>query len=295
MAFVGIHSAPGGPAQFLLGADRYTPELEARLNAELGLDRSLPEQFGRWVLALGQGELGRSYFYRRPAGDVVGERWTATLLLAGSAFLLSTAAGITLGVLAALKRGWVDRVLSSGAIVFVATPSFWLAIVLIVVFSAWLGILPSSGMFSATGTAELPERLRHLALPLVAVAAPHAAALALYTRASVAGALVSEYARTARAKGAGPGRVAWRHALPNAAITIATIVALTLPHLIEGSVVVESVFAWPGIGQLTVLSVGRRDYPVLLVITLAVGIAVVLANLIADIAYRILDPRVELS
>ena len=272
-AFLTIRSAPGGPAQVLLGPDRVTPELEAELNQQLGLDRPLPEQFARWVASLVQGDLGYSYFHRRPATDVVGERLPATLLLGGLAFVLSLGGGVALGVWAALCRGsWVDRALSSAAVGVVSTPSFWLGIVLIVIFTAWLRVLPSAGMAPIGREDDLLERGRHLLLPLLTMAAPHAASLALYTRAAMLEALAADYTRTARAKGASERQVAWRHALRNAAIPIATIAGLNLPHVVEGSVIVESVFAWPGLGQLTVASVSCRDYPILLAVTLLVAL-----------------------
>lgn len=292
-SFGAVRTAPGGPAQVLLGPDRTTPELERRLNQQLGLDRPLPEQFVRWAGTLAQGDFGQSYFFRRPAADVVAERLPPTLVLGGLAFVLSLAVGVSTGVWAAMCRDtWIDRLLSSAAIATMATPSFWLGIVLIVVFAAWLRMLPSAGMAPVGQEGDLLQRARHLLLPLLTMAAPHAAALALYTRAAVLEAMAADYTRTARAKGLTNTGVAWRHALRNAAIPIATVAGLNLPHLVEGSVIVESVFAWPGIGLLTVASVGRRDYPILLVVTLLVGLAVVLANFLTDVVYHALDPRV---
>lgn len=293
LTFGAIRAAPGGPAQILLGPDRYTPQLEAQLNRQLGLDRPLPEQFLRCGAALLRGELGYSYFHRRPAVEVVAERLPNTVLLGGLAFLVSLAAGVTLGVAAATRRGtWIDRLVSSAAVAVVATPSFWLGILLIVVFAAWLQILPSAGMAPVGQEGDFLARARHLLLPLVTMTAPHSASLALYTRAAMLEALAADYARTASAKGISRRGVAWGHALRNAAIPIATVAGLNLPHIVEGSVVVESVFAWPGLGRLTVVSVGQRDYPVLLVVTLLVGLAFVLANFLTDLLYHALDPRV---
>ncbi|MBV9173772.1 MAG: ABC transporter permease [Chloroflexi bacterium] len=291
-----IRTAPGGPAYVLLGAERATPEAVARVNQQLGLDKPLPEQLVVWTSTLLHGDMGFSYFFRRPAIEVVQERLPATLLLGGCAWLLSSSAGVAAGVWAARRRGaWIDRLLSTAAIGIVATPTFWMGIVLIVIFAAWLHLLPSAGLAPVGQENDLGQRVRYLLLPLLALAAPHGASLALYTRATMLEALAADYVRTARAKGLGDWRVAWRHALRNAGIPILTIVGLNIPHLVEGSVVVESVFAWPGIGQLTVASVGRRDYPVLLAITLLVALAVVLANLATDLVYRAVDPRIEFS
>ena len=292
VVFVVLRLAPGGPAQVLLGPDRYTPALEARVNHVLGLDRSLPEQVGRWVRAVFAGELGVSYFYRRPASEVVLERLGATLLLGGLAFALSLAAGVSVGVLAAARQGSrLDRLLSHGAVAVIATPSFWLGIGLILLCSVWLGILPSAGLAPIGREGDLGARLRHLVLPVVTMAASHAASLALYTRSAVLDVLASDFVRTARAMGASTRRVLWRHTLSAAAVPIITVAGLTLAHFLEGSIVVETVFGWPGIGQLTTASVARRDYPVLLVISLWAGIVVVTANLMADLLTRWMDPR----
>lgn len=290
--FAVLRLAPGGPAQVLLGPDRHTPALEDRVNQVLGLDRSLPEQIGRWVRAVFAGELGISYFHRRPASQVVLERLGATLLLGGLAFALSLAVGMSVGVLAAARQGSrLDRLLSHGAVAVIATPSFWLGIGLILLCSVWLGILPSAGLAPIGREGDLGARLRHLTLPVVTMAASHAASLALYTRSAVLDVLASDFVRTARAMGASTRRVLWRHTLSAAAVPIITVAGLTLAHLLEGSIVVETIFGWPGIGQLTTASVARRDYPVLLVISLWAGIVVVTANLMADLLTRWMDPR----
>ena len=292
VVFLALRAAPGGPAYVLLGPDRYTPALAARINQQLGLDRPLPEQFVRWLDQMAHGELGYSYFHHRPAIAVVLERLPATLQLGGLAFLLSLAVGVPVGVWAAVRReSWVDHLLSSSAVAVLSMPSFWLGVGLILVCSAWLHLLPSAGLAPIGQEGDLPERARHLVLPVLTMAASHAASLALYTRAAMVEALLADYTRTARMMGESERTVIWRRALATAAVSIATIAGLTMAHLVEGSIVVETVFAWPGIGQLTVASLPRRDYPVLLVITLFVGLVVVLANSLADLAYRWLDPR----
>jgi peptide/nickel transport system permease protein len=290
--FLVLRLAPGGPAQVLLGPDRYTPALEERVNHSLGLDRSVPEQAVRWARAVFTGELGTSYFHRRPASQVVLERLGATLILGGLSFGLSLAVGLTVGVIAAARHGsWIDRMLSHGAVAVIATPSFWLGIGLILLGSVWLGILPSAGLAPIGREGDLGARLRYLILPVLTMAASHAASLALYARSALLEVLSSDFVRTARAMGASPRRVLWRQALSAAAVPIITIAALNLAHFLEGSIVVETVFGWPGIGQLTTASVARRDYPVLLVISLWAGMVVVTASLMADLLTRWLDPR----
>jgi peptide/nickel transport system permease protein len=291
--FLALRAAPGGPAYALLGPDRYTPALASRIDEQLGLDRPLPEQFVRWLGQMTHGELGYSYFHHRPAVAVVLERLPATLELGGLAFLVSLAVGVPVGIWAAVRRGrWADHLLSSGAVAVLSTPSFWLGVGVILVCSAWLRLLPSAGLAPIGQEGNLLERARHLILPVLTLAASHAAALALYTRAAMVEALLADHTRTARMMGESERAVIWRRALATAAVPIATIAGLTLAHLVEGSIVVETVFAWPGVGQLTVASIPRRDYPILLVISLFVGLMVILANSLADLAYRWLDPRI---
>jgi len=295
-AFAVLRTAPGGPAAVLLGPDYYTPEREAQIDRTLGLDQPLPFQLVRWLGALATGDLGYSYFHKRPASEVVGERLGPTVVLGLVAWTISLVGGVALGAWAGLRRGgFVDRVVTSGAVLGLSTPSFWLGIVLIVVFAAWLQVLPSAGLASLGYGDSLANKLWHLALPAATLATAPLASLALYARAAVLDVLGEDFVRTARAKGLAERLVARRHVLRAAAIPITTIAALNLAHLLEGSIVVETVFAWPGIGHLTVSSVARRDYPVLMVIALLAGAIVVVVNLATDVVYRRLDPRVGLD
>ncbi|MGI8403631.1 MAG: ABC transporter permease [Thermomicrobiales bacterium] len=294
--FLTLRVAPGGPAQVLLGPDQQTPERIAEVNARLGLDQPLPEQLVRWTNTVVHGDLGTSYFYRAPALDIVVERLPATLVLGGGSLLLALLIGIPAGVWAASRRGGaIDRLIRGGAVVVMSTPTFWLGIGLIVVFSAWLGVLPSSGSGAVLGASTIGMRLQHLALRLATMALPIAATFALYTRSELAEVLDADFMRTARAMGLRERQILWGHAFRNAAIPVVMQIGLTLPHVLEGSIIVETVFSWPGVGQLTAASVGRRDYPILLTITLFVGIGVLLSSLFSDLAQRMIDPRVELS
>ncbi len=295
VTFIIVRVAPGGPAQVLLGPDQVSPERIAEVDARLGLTRPIPEQLWRWTEAVAQGDLGSSYFYRMPAVQLVLERLPATLILGGSALLVAMLIGIPLGSFAATHRGsWIDRLIRSGTIIVMSVPVFWLGIGLIFLFSARMGWLPSSGTGPILGDATLTDRLRYLALPMLAMALPTSATFALYTRTAVMDVLHRDYMQTARAKGLPERRLLWGHAFRNAAIPVVVQVGLTLPHLLEGSIVVETVFSWPGIGQLTAASVGRRDYPVLLAIVLLVGFGVLLSSLLTDIVQRVIDPRLEL-
>jgi peptide/nickel transport system permease protein len=290
--FAVLRAAPGGPAPVLLGTDYWTPEREAELNQTLGLDQPLPIQLWLWGGAILSGDLGFSYFHRRPAGEVVAERIVPTLVLGITAWIASLLLGVGLGTLAAHRRGGLlDRTISACGVLALSTPTFWLGILLIVVFAAWLNVLPSAGLVTIGNEESLADKALHLVLPVMTLAAAHGASLILYTRAAVLDVLGADYVRTAHAKGLAGRAIALGHVLRNAAIPIVTIAGLSLAHLLEGSLVVETVFAWPGIGHLTVSSVARRDYPVLMVIALVVGCVVVATTFVTDIVYRWLDPR----
>ncbi len=290
--FAVLRAAPGGPAPVLLGTDYWSPEREAELNRTLGLDQPLPVQLWLWGRAILAGDLGYSYFHRRPAGDVVAERITPTLVLGLVAWAISLVLGVGLGTVAAHRQGGLlDRAISALGVLALSTPTFWLGIVLIVIFAAWLNVLPSAGLVTIGNEDSLADKAWHIILPALTLAAAHGASLVLYTRAAVLDVLGADFVRTAHAKGLSGRLVALRHVLRNAAIPIATIAGLNLAHLLEGSVIVETVFAWPGIGHLTVSSVARRDYPVLMVIALVVGAVVVATSFLTDLVYRWLDPR----
>lgn len=291
-AFAVLHAAPGGPAPLLLGPDYWTPEREAEINASLGLDQPLPVQLVLWARAVMAGDFGYSYFHRRPAAEVVAERLMPTLVLGMAAWVVSLLLGVGLGTLAAHRQGCLwDRAISAVGVLALSMPTFWLGILLIVVFAAWLNLLPSAGLVTIGNEDSLADKAWHLILPTLTLAAANGATLVLYTRAAVLDALGADYVRTAHAKGLGGRTVALRHVLRNAAIPIATVAGLSLAHLLEGSLVVETVFAWPGIGHLTVSSVARRDFPVLMVIALVVGCIVVATTFLTDVVYRWLDPR----
>jgi peptide/nickel transport system permease protein len=284
--FIIVRLAPGGPAAVLLGPDYWTAEREAELNQRLGLDEPLPFQVVLGTAAVARGELGFSYFHRRPVVDVVLERVGPTMVLGTLAWIVSTTAGAAIGTLAGFRRGAAARALITLSLVGVSIPAFWLGIVLIVVFAAWMRLLPSAGL--GEGAAD---QARHIVLPMLTLAIPHAATLALYTRTAIGEVLAADHVRTARAKGLRERIIAVRHVLRNASIPISTMAGLQLVHLLEGSVVVESVFAWPGIGHLTLTSVTQRDYPVLLAISLLVGAIVLVSSFMTDVVQRRLDPR----
>ncbi|MBA3948253.1 MAG: ABC transporter permease [Herpetosiphonaceae bacterium] len=225
--------------------------------------------------------------------EVIGQRLPATIELALICFVVAMIAGVVAGTLAAYKpRGWADQIISSVSVILLALPAVWLGLLLIVIFAATLNILPSAGRQTIGGADALVDHLRHLVLPVLTLSAGYAATVALSVREVVVETLAAEYIRTARSKGLGEAAVVVQHALRNALIPIITLAGLTLPDLLGGSVVVETVFAWPGVGQLTAESVARRDYPVLLAVSLIVACAVLVSSLLADILYHVADPRI---
>lgn len=275
----------GDPVQSLLGPDATVEEI-AQFREEWGLDRPLPEQYGRYVLNMARGEFGKSYRDGRPVTDIIAERVPWTLLLGLTAYGLAILVGVPAGILAALRRNTaLDRLIMSFAVLGFALPNFFFGILLILLFSLSLRWLPSSG----TGT------LGHLVMPTLALGLFTAGTLARFTRSAMLEVLGKLYMRAATAKGAPPARRILRHALPNAAIPVVTILGLNLGALIGGAIVVETVFAWPGVGRLLVSAVTSRDLAVVQALTLLIAFTMVMANLAVDLLYGVLDPRIRVS
>lgn len=273
----------GDPTQFLLPADASDAE-RAALRIYLGLDRSLPEQYVVYARQVVRLDFGNSFYYQRPVREVFLESLPRTLQLTALAFGLSFVFGTSAGIAAARWRdGPVDRWLMLTAFVGYALPNFVLGITLLLVFSFVLRWLPSGG----TGTAW------HLIMPVVTLASSGAAALARYTRSSLLDVLGTDYLRTAHSKGVAPRTVLLKHALRNAAIPIVTILGLQIGTLIAGTVIVETVFAWPGTGRLIVTAVRSQDYPLVQFAVLAIAASVTIANLVVDALYAVIDPRVR--
>lgn len=298
--FVLPRLAPGNPVDYLLGSDSSSLTLAQRaaLTTGYGLDGSLVEQFIRYLGRLGQGDLGLSIRQSRPVIQVIGERVPWTLALLVSALVLGTAIGVGTGVLAAARRGRrSDVVLTAGMLTVGSLPGFWTGLVLIGVFAAGLGWFPSYGAVPAAGLspgiAGIGQIAHRLVLPVLTVTLASVGETFLLARGAIVSALDHPYVRLAEAKGVPPRRVLLRHALPNALLPIATRVTLLLGLLVSGAVVVEGVFSYPGLGQLIYQSVLARDYPVLQGAFLLVTLVVVATNLLADLAYPLLDPRVE--
>jgi peptide/nickel transport system permease protein len=293
IVFLVLHLAPGDPAEIMLGANANKEDLD-RLRAQLGLDQPLHVQYLHWIGHVARGDLGRSLWMKRPVLGEVLERFKATLLLTGVALLLSTVGGIALGIASATRANSLLDRLSAVASVFGASmPVFWLGILLMVIFSLWLGWLPASGMYAPYGGGGLTDLLAHLVLPAVTLAAASVTIIARLTRATMLEMLGQDYVRTARAKGLGERPVVWRHALKNALIPIVTVVGVQAGYLLGGAVLTETVFAWPGVGTLVVQGILARDIPLVQGGVLVIALSFVLVNLAVDTLYAWLDPRIK--
>ncbi|MDR7401449.1 MAG: ABC transporter permease [Armatimonadota bacterium] len=296
--FALLAATPGDPLE-VLASQRpdLLPEDVVRLRAQYGLDDPLPVRYLKWLRSVVRGDLGYSRTYSEPVATLVARRLGATMQLAGAAFALGVLGGVVLGILAAARpRSAWDYAATGLSVAGLSVPVFWLGIVAILAFAVWLRWLPAGGMMTPGVEAGLPalaDRARHLVLPTVVLAAGGMAAWARYTRAGVLEALGQDYIRTARAKGVADGAVMRRHALRNALLPLVTLAALAVPRLLDGAVVAETVFSWPGMGLLLYQAVLGHDYPVAMAVLMLLAAVTVLANLAADVAYAAVDPRIR--
>jgi peptide/nickel transport system permease protein len=289
--FALLHLSPGDPAAIIAG-DTASPSDIARIHQALGLDQPLYIQFGRWIWRLLHGDLGISIFTNLPVSQLILQRVEPTAVLTVSTLVISVLAAIPMGVLAAWMAGsWLDRVVMVFAVIGFSVPVFVLAYVLIYVFAIRADLLPVQGFVGIDG--GLWPFLSHIALPSLALAAVFTALIARMTRASMLDVLAQDYIRTAQAKGLDDVRILLGHALKNAAIPIVTIIGTAFASLIAGVVVTETVFAIPGLGRLTVDAILRRDYPIIQGVILIFSAAYVLINLLVDLSYTFLDPRIR--
>ena len=294
LVFLFIHLIPGDPAAILLG-DAATPEEAAALSAELGLDKPLLTQYVLWLGNVAQGDLGTSIFFQQPVLSVIGDGAETSILLALMTMFWIVVFGVPIGVISAVRRGsWIDQISSGGAMLFASVPTFWLGLYLIHIFSVGLGWFPSSGFPSVADEGGL-SNLRYLLLPSLTLAAPNAALIIRLVRASMLDVSREDYVRTARAKGLHPARVAVKHVFRNALIAVAAAFGFTFAALVSEAVVTETVFSLPGIGRLVVQSILRRDYPVIQGVILLIVVLYMVVNLLVDLAYASLDPRVSLN
>jgi peptide/nickel transport system permease protein len=296
--FLIVRLAPGDPVLALVGDFPAPEEYVRQLRHAMGLDRPLATQLGLYLARVAQGDLGYSFAQQRPVLIVIAERIGPTLLLAGTAWLLAAVGGVAVGLVAALRRrSWLDHAAMAAALVGFSMPVFWLGQVLMLLFAIVFGWLPAQGMRATrtefAGLRYVLDVAAHLALPVLALSTRFLAVNARLTRASMLEVLGREFVTTARAKGAPETSVVLRHGLRNALLPVVTVMGLNLGLLLTGSALVETVFAWPGVGRLLFDSISTRDFPVIQGIFLAVSITVVVANLLTDVLYAYLDPRIR--
>ncbi len=300
IVYLVLISIPGGPLAAYRSNPRVRPEDLARLEKQLGLDQPVLVRYATWLGRLIRGDWGYSYVTRRPVLEMIGERVKNTVLLMGVALLVTLAVAVPIGVYSAVRQySLFDHAMTGLAFMGYSMPVFWLGLLLMLLFSVQLRWFPAGGMFTVgatlTGWEALLDRLRYLALPVLTLTVVSAGFYARYLRASLLDVIHQDYVRTAWAKGLAERAVITRHALRNALIPFVTVVALHMPQLFTGAVVVETVFAWPGIGRLFWDSALRFDYPVLMGVLTIGALLVWLCNLLADVLYGYLDPRIRYS
>jgi peptide/nickel transport system permease protein len=289
--FALLHVTPGDPAVIIAG-DYATTEDIARIRTRLGLDQPFHAQVAIWLGRIARGDLGTSIFSGLPVATLIGQRAATTIWLTLFAMLISVGIGVPIGVVAAWRKGsWLDRAVMVFAVSGFSMPTFWLGFILVYVFAITAGWLPVQGYHPIA--AGVWPFLSHLILPALTLSVVYMALIARMTRASMLGVLDEDYIRTAFAKGLAPRNVLVRHALKNASLPVVTIIGLGFALLIGGAVVTESVFALPGLGRLTVDAIVRRDYPVIQGVLLVVSGVYVLINLVVDVLYVVLDPRIR--
>ena len=285
LVFSLIHLVPGDPVQSMLG-DSASPSDMANLRARLGLDRPLYVQYGSFLAGLAKGDLGVSLRTNQPVAAAIAERLPATFELASAAMILAVLVAIPLGILAAVRAGTrVDHLATTLSLVGISMPNFWLGPLLAIVFAVTLGWLPVAGR----GT------LAHLVLPAITLGAPLAAVLTRMTRASVIEELRELYVIAARARGVSKARAVKKHAFRNSLIPIVTVLGLQIGAVLTGAVITETIFAWPGVGRLLIQSISFRDYPMVQGCILLIAITYVSMNLLTDVVYGLLDPRIRIE
>lgn len=293
IVFLIMAMIPGDPATAILGSYA-TPENVAKLNKDLGLDKTLLEQYVIWIGNLFQGDLGRSYTLNRPVLDEVLERFSATLILAGTALVLCSVFGLLAGIVSAVRQfGWTDKIITLLVLIGISTPSFWLGLLLILIFAVKLKLFPASGMYAIYGGGDLPDLLHHLALPALTLSVVATGVIARLTRTAMLEVLRQDYIRTARAKGLSENKVIYKHAFKAALVSVIPVIGIQAGFVIGGAVYIETVFQWPGIGSMLVKAISTRDLLLVQGGVLIVAAAYVFFNLLADVIQTIIDPRLR--
>lgn len=294
--FTLIQAAPGDPVLAMMGEQAASnPEYVEQTRKNLGLDRSLPVQYVTWIGNLVRGDFGTAYtFNRAPVLELIGDRFWSTVQLQSIALFLGLLIALPIGIVSALKQySAVDNVVTVGSFLGLALPNFWLALLLQLWIAVELGWLPV--LSSGQARADWPEKIRYFILPVIVLTLPNIAYFARFMRSAMLEVINQEYMTVARAKGLSGRSLLYGHAMRNAMIPMITVVGLQLPRIIGGAVIIEQIFAWPGLGDLAWKAIGQRDYPVILGITMLSGVAVMVVNIITDFIYVLVDPRVSLT
>ncbi len=290
-----LHAAPGGPMAVYANDPNADPEDLRRLEQSLGLHDPYPVQYAKWLGAMLTGNWGTSYKYARPVAAILGERILATVELVIASLVVAAAVAIPVGVLAATARPAVQRAIGALSMLGVSVPTFWLGIVVLLVFSVKVRVLPSGGIATIGGAAGIADRLWHLVAPAIVLATLEIAGWSRYLRSTLLESLRQDYIQTARAKGLSEARVILRHGLRNALLPLITLLGLQGGRLVGGTMITETVFSWPGMGRLLVESLAARDYPVLMAAFMLMAVLVTAGNLLADVTYGLVDPRIRLD
>ncbi|SMC35032.1 peptide/nickel transport system permease protein [Fulvimarina manganoxydans] len=293
IVFLMIALIPGDPATAILGSFA-TPENVAALNADLGLDKSLPQQYLAWISGVLQGDFGRSYALNRPVIDEVLERFQATLILAGASLLLASIFGLLAGIVSAVRQfGFADKAITLFVLIGISVPSFWLGLILIFFFAVKIRLFPASGMEAVYGGGGFLDILHHLVLPAVTLAVVATGVIARLTRTAMLEVLRQDFIRTARAKGLSERRVIYVHAFKAALVSVIPVIGIQAGFVLGGAVYIETVFQWPGIGAMLVNAISQRDILLVQGGVLVVAASYVLFNLAADVLQVVIDPRLK--
>ncbi len=296
-----MHAAPGDPTTIYLSNPNIDPAVIEQMRRNLGLDQPVYVQYFRWITSFMTGEFGYSFSQHRPIAEILKDTIPNTLLLSGIALVIIFVLGVVIGTVQAVRQySWIDNTATVSSFFIYSMPSFWLGLMLILLFGYKLQWLPASQMTVVNyefmgSTDQLLDRLKHLILPAAALGFGGAAAVARYMRSGMLEQIRQDYVRTARAKGLAERTVVFKHALRNALIPVVTLLGLYIPFLMSGAVLVETIFAWPGMGRLIVSAIFQRDYPVVLASAFVLAVFVILGNLVADILYSVVDPRVTVE
>ena len=291
-SFVIIDLAPGDISSMYITEDMTEAE-KAAIVAKLGLDRSVPEQYLSWLGEALKGHFGYSMSYSLPVMGLLLKRLPSTILLMGTALLVSLTLAIPLGLVAGYKKNtWIDNAISGFAYFGMSIPNFYFGVLLIILFTAILHWLPSSGMHTY-GVDTVWDTVKHMIMPVMTMALSSMASKVRYVRANTIGQLAEEYVLAAKAKGTPPAKILFRHVLKNTLLPIITIVGMNMASLVCGSFIIESVFGWPGIGSFAMEAIGKRDYPIIMAYIMLSGFILVMGNFVADVLYSFADPRIK--